>query len=106
MKSNYLYLILFILIAQLGCHSRSSVAEEVAILPVWNDDGTPAEMPSSCVNVGSAHGSGKTDEEALRRFKQDALKKGGNAATLLSGTRNADEVTHAGLVYKCDPEEL
>jgi hypothetical protein len=99
-----LFLVLCVSILQLGCPSKSLTVEEVTILPVWIDQNTPAQIPPSCVNIGSAHGSGKTDEEALRNFKLDVLKKGGNAATLLSGTRNINTVTHAGLVYKCDTD--
>jgi hypothetical protein len=104
-RLKYLSLISCILISQLGCTSKNLTAEDVIILPVWKDQNTPAPIPSSCVNIGSAHGSGKTDEEALRNFKLDVLKKGGNAATLLSGTKNINAVTHAGLVYKCDREQ-
>jgi len=102
--------IICITVLQLGCPATNLSTEKVVILPVWTDEGTPAKIPPFCVNVGSAHGSGKTDEDALRQFKLDVLKKGGNAATLLSGTRNLDAdqpvVTHAGLVYKCDSNQL
>lgn len=110
MRVKNLSLALFILILLISCSSKTPTTKEVAILPVWEDENTPAQIPTSCVNIGSSHGSGKNDEEALNQFKLDVLKKGGNAATLLSGMRNINShtfsVTHAGLAYRCDPEQL
>ena len=105
-KTRHICIVLCILLVQLGCSSRNLTAEDITMLPVWKDNNTPAGTPSSCVQIGPANGSGKTDEDALHKFKLDVLNKGGNAATLLSGTRNIKSVTHAGLAYKCDPKQL
>ena len=108
-----------LLLLQVGClppsqtkgGSKHQTEVKITFLRVWNDDGTPATSPSSCRLVGSAHGSGRTNGDALRSFTADALKKGGNAATLLSGRRRRTSsgmviTTHAGLVYKCAPRQL